>query len=302
MNWDRVERLLGAQTLDYLRQKKVAIIGLGSGGGFIATGLAMSGVSQFVLIDPDVMESHNLARHIGDQRDLGRPKVEIARDLIWQRNGDAVLQVIQGKVEDHAHLLDDVDLVISAVDGEGTKYAINELCLAKGKTAVYGGVYERGEGGDVVIIQPHLGPCYACWAQNLREGHITPSPDGSSELDYGLLNERGTLDAEPALWLHVVRIASTQADMALNVLLRDTHAYRALPGNTVILANHALEIVEGRITPPYSAEWITIARDPNCLVCGRQATMQTHQSLDMLADELLNFEEEDHTNLQGESK
>ena len=37
MNWDRVERLLGAVALEHLRGKKVAIIGLVSGGGFVAT-------------------------------------------------------------------------------------------------------------------------------------------------------------------------------------------------------------------------------------------------------------------------
>ena len=57
------------------------------------------------------------------------------------------------------------------------------------------------------------------------------------------------MEAEPGLWLHVVRVASAQADMALNELLTRHRLYIAhLPGNTVILANTALEIVAGELT------------------------------------------------------
>lgn len=297
MNWDRVERLLGAQTLEHLRQKKVAIIGLGSGGGFVAVGLAMSGVSNFLLVDADALEAHNVVRHIGDQRDVGRPKVEIARALILQRNPQAVVTAIQGRIENHKELLDDVDLVVGAVDAEGAKYVLNEICLSRSLTAIYAGVYERGEGGDVVIIEPHAGPCYACWASNLRQGQLSPSPDGSGELDYGLVSEQGTLDAEPGLWLHVVRVASAQADIALNWLVKDTPAYRPLPANTVVLANRAIEIVEGQTTPPYGALWINIARDPACLVCGEHhRSVPERLSLDTLAGDLLTFEEDEETN------
>ena len=44
MNWDRIERLLGENVLAFLRTQTVGIIGLGSGGSFVAVSLAMSGV------------------------------------------------------------------------------------------------------------------------------------------------------------------------------------------------------------------------------------------------------------------
>jgi hypothetical protein len=98
-----------------------------------------------------------------------------------------------------------------------------------------------------------------------------------------MIGPEGTLEAEPGLWLHVVRIASVQADMALNELLSGTEIYRSMPGNTVILANTALEIVSGEISPPYSAVWATVERDPHCLVCGHPA-LQESSSLDDLAE------------------
>lgn len=291
LNWDRVERLLGGEALAQLGQKKVAIIGLGSGGGFVASSLAMSGIQHFVLVDDDELEPHNLVRHIGGLSDLHKPKVQVAKEHILNRNPQAEIVTIQGRLEAHRDALMGVDLVISGVDGENSKFLINELCLALNLPAIYAGVYERGEGGDVAMIYPYEGPCYACWASSLRDGYIPPMPNSQGELDYGLLNEEGTLDAEPALWLHVVRVAATQADLALNMLLKNLPSHRSMPANTVILANHALEIVEGRLTPPYSAEWVNIPRDPTCLVCGKHFTASTHHlSLDALGDDLLRFE------------
>jgi molybdopterin/thiamine biosynthesis adenylyltransferase len=266
-SWERIENLLGKEALQHLARQSVGIVGLGSGGGFVAQSLAMSGVGRFVLIDDDVIEVANVVRHVCDRRDIGRPKVEAVADLIRARNPAAQVTAIQGKIEDHLAALDDVDLVVVGVDGERVKYVINEACLAHGVVAIYGGVYERGEGGDVVVINPQdeESPCYACWADDLRDGIIDPDADA---LDYGMIGPDGTLEAEPGLWLHVVRVASVQADLALNELLRGTDQYHRMPGNTVILANRPLEIFEGNITPPYGAEWVNVPREADCLECG----------------------------------
>ncbi len=281
MTWDRVERLIGKSNLDRLAQKRVGVVGLGSGGGFVAVSLAMSGVGKFVLVDEDTLESANIVRHVADLRYVGHPKTAVIADLIRQRNPNAEITAISGRIEDHLDALDGLDLLVVGVDGENAKYVINQACLERSLTAVYAGVYERGEGGDVAIIHPHDGPCYACWAAELRD-ELAKSDD-AAELDYGMIGPEGTLEAEPGLWLHVVRIASVQADMALNELLDGTEVYRAMPGNTVILANTALEIIAGEISPPYSAVWATVERDPHCLVCGdAHEETQAAASLDQL--------------------
>ncbi|MEM6527961.1 MAG: ThiF family adenylyltransferase [Chloroflexota bacterium] len=268
--WDRVERLLGSDNLSRLAKAKVGVIGLGSGGGFVAQSLAMSGVGNFVLVDDDIIEESNVVRHVADRTHLGRPKAEVLAELIIARNPNATADVRTGKIEDHMDALDDLDIVLVGVDQEQVKYIINEACLEKNIPAVYAGVFERGEGGDVVLLRPDglTRPCYACWAAELREGLVLTQLSDGQELDYGMIGEGGTLEAEPGLWLHVVRVASAQADMAVNELLRGTAAHEEMPGNTVIMANRSIEIIEGVITSPYSAVWTTIRRDPNCLVCG----------------------------------
>jgi len=291
--WDRIERYLGEDALAQLARKKVAVVGLGSGGGFVALTLAMSGVGHFVLIDDDMVEVTNVVRHVADLRDVGRPKVDAVADLIRARNPHAAVQTIIGRVENHTEALQDVDLVVVGVDGELAKYTINEVCRANDRVAIYAGVYERGEGGDVTIIYPHGdGPCYACWAQQLRAdvaqvtaAESAETDSGEPDLDYGMIGEDGTLAAEPGLYLHVVRVAATQADMALNFLLKGQPIYREYPANTVILANVPLEIFEGITVPPYSAQWLNIPRDPHCLVCG--VPEQSALSLESLVGDLI---------------
>ncbi|MBE2268953.1 MAG: ThiF family adenylyltransferase [Anaerolinea sp.] len=278
MSWDRVERLIGTANLTRLAEKRVAVIGLGSGGGFVALTLAMSGVGKFVLFDDDVLDEANLVRHVADRRYLGQPKAEAVADLIRQRNPTADIRVVNARFEEDTDALDGVDVIIAAVDGENPKYAINQAALQHRLITVYAGVYERGEGGDVVIIRPYDGPCYACWAAELREELASVKNFGERELDYGMIGESGTLEAEPGLWLHVTRVASAQADLALNELLNGTEIYKAMPGNTVILANTALEIIDGQMSLPYTAVWATIERNPDCLICGDYFRQQTEQS------------------------
>ncbi len=292
MSWDRVERLLGGGNLERLSHKRVAIVGLGSGGGYVALTLAMSGVGKFVLVDDDALEESNIVRHVADRRYLGMNKAQAVAELIRQRNPQAEVTVVEGRIEDHHEALDHVDLLVPAVDGEGAKYVMNELALQRNLTAIYAGVFERGEGGDAVIIRPYDGPCYACWAAELREGLGLSASDGGEELDYGMIGADGTLEAEPGLWLHVTRIAATQADLALNELLYGTDVYQQMPGNTVIMANRAIEIIEGQLTPPYGAVWVTMPRDPRCLVCGdaarqRGALRDEQEDADVSLDELI---------------
>ena len=267
--WERVERLIGAENLDRLAEKKVAVVGLGSGGGFVALSLAMSGLGQFVLVDNDELESGNVTRHVADLRYIGENKAAAVADLIRKRNPDARIETREGLIEDHWDCLDDVDIVVAAVDNEQVKYAINEQCLVKRLSASYAGVYERGEGGDHVIIKPLEGPCYACWSEATREGvKVSLNPGG--DLDYGMIGAMGTLHAEPGLWVNVTKVAGIQTDLIINELLRGTSAHEEMPANTLIVANSTLDIIEGQESEPHSSLWIEIERDPDCLVCGER--------------------------------
>lgn len=272
-DWSRVTGVLGEEGMALLAQRRVAIVGLGSGGGAVALNLAMSGARHFALVDDECLEEGNMLRHVADRRYLGQPKVSAVADLIRQRNPQACVGTRVGRIGQNLDALDGIDLLVAAVDNEPSRHLLNEAALERRLAAVYAGVYERGVGGDVAVLRAGEGACYACWAAELRDDEAP-----GDQPDYGMLGPDGTLAAEPGLWLHVTRVAAVQAQLALNELLRGSPAHEELPGNTVIVANRALEIVEGRMTLPHGAIWATIERKPDCLVCGpapgRQMLMQ----------------------------
>lgn len=277
--WERVEGLIGADNLGRLAEKKVAVVGLGSGGGFVAVSLAMSGVGNFVLVDNDDLEAGNVTRHVCDLRYFGWNKAEAVADLIMNRNPEAQVETRAGLIEDHWDCLDDADILVAAVDGEQVKFTINEQCLEKRLSASYAGVYERGEGGDHVIIRPFDGPCYACWSEATRDGvMVAMSPGG--ELDYGMIGEAGTLEAEPGLWVNVTKVAGIQTDLIINELLRGASVHEPMPSNTLIVTNSAMDIFEGQESDPHTGVWIEIGRDPDCLVCGERL----RQGVSLLVD------------------
>ncbi|MDQ7025162.1 MAG: ThiF family adenylyltransferase [Anaerolineae bacterium] len=297
--WQRVEQLLGSDNLKRLAEKKVGIIGLGSGGGFVALSLAMSGIGNFALIDDDALEEGNVVRHVADRRYIGQNKAKAVADLIKYRNPDAKVDVREGRIEAHMDILDDLDIVVVAVDGEQVKFIINEALLKRRITGVYAGVYEKGEGGDVIMIKPYDGPCYACWSQELRAGFQQPVPGADGALDYGMIGDEGTLEAEPGLWVHVTKVASIQTDLIINELLRGTDASEEMPANTIIVANSEIEILEGVVNEPHTGLWVDIQRDPDCLVCGDKIRLanedqSTAVSLDDLGGDIgIVFAEDD---------
>lgn len=304
MIFNRVEKLYGTANLQRLADSHVGVIGLGSGGGFVALSLAMSGVGHFTLIDDDVLEDNNVARHVADRRYVGQNKALAVADLIQQRNPHAQVTIVQGRIEQHTEALDGLDIVVVGVDGENAKYVINEACLKRHLTAVYAGVYERGEGGDVVVIRPYDGPCYACWSEEIRGSAVITINEATQQLDYGMIGQEGTLEAEPGLWIHVTKVASVQTDLVLNELLRGTPVSEEMPANTIILANNYIEIVDGATNEPHTGLWVNIQRDPYCLVCGEKMRLtdagRVRLSLDALADsgDILFTEEETEDQLR----
>lgn len=69
------------QSLDGLR---VVCVGVGSLGGSVAMQLARSGVEHLTLIDPDILVSANLGRHVLGADDLGKSKAKALREVIFR--------------------------------------------------------------------------------------------------------------------------------------------------------------------------------------------------------------------------
>lgn len=159
-------RSKGLLETEYMEQCKVLIIGLGSFGSNIAVELAKAGVGEFILMDMDFMELHNIARHQCGINDLGRYKTKAVRDLILQKNPYAKVETHEVSVVKNYQLLYSLmaksDLVVCATDNNTSRFAINQAAIKLQKTVIFGRAITRAEGGDVFILRPDAKTCYAC--------------------------------------------------------------------------------------------------------------------------------------------
>ena len=62
--FDRTEKLIGKEESDSLRDKTVAVFGLGGVGGFVAEALARAGVGKLVVVDHDTVNITNINRQV----------------------------------------------------------------------------------------------------------------------------------------------------------------------------------------------------------------------------------------------
>ena len=81
--FSRTELLIGKEQLLKLKNKKVAVFGLGGVGGHACEALARAGVGELHLIDKDVVDETNINRQIiALESTIGLPKVEVMKKRI----------------------------------------------------------------------------------------------------------------------------------------------------------------------------------------------------------------------------
>lgn len=121
----RQELLFGEVGQQAFHGMKVAIVGLGGAGTLLTEGLAGLGVGHLVLIDDDTVEESNLPRLAGaDQRDVGRPKTEVAVRLARGAQPGIRLTILDKRVEHPGarHELTQCDWIFLAADGAAARH------------------------------------------------------------------------------------------------------------------------------------------------------------------------------------
>ena len=79
------------ESLNLIIPRSVAVIGVGGVGSWLALNLALVGVRELVLVDPDVVEEHNLNRTPFKLSQVGQEKVDAVAELILERRSDTDL-------------------------------------------------------------------------------------------------------------------------------------------------------------------------------------------------------------------
>ena len=159
------KRAKGLLEVGTLADKRVLIIGLGSGGAPVAVELAKAGVGHFILVDFDRVELHNLSRHICDVNELGRLKTDAIEDAILGKNPYA--EVIKYPIDMNEDIellnseIEKADIVMVCTDNNKSRYNTSELLVKNKTVGIFGRAVTRAEGGDVFIYRPGQA-CYFC--------------------------------------------------------------------------------------------------------------------------------------------
>jgi adenylyltransferase/sulfurtransferase len=226
-----------------LKNASVLLIGAGGLGSPNAMYLAAAGVGHIGIVDFDDVDASNLQRQvIHGTSDIGRPKLESARDKIREINPyvEVTLHETRLSSENARQIIGGYDLIVDGSDNFPTRYLVNDACVLEGKPYVWGSIY-RFDGQASVFWAEH-GPCYRCL-------YPEPPPPGMvpSCAEGGVL---GVLCAT---------VGSVQANEAVKLI---TGIGDPLVGRLLIY--DALEL---------SFKDIRVRKDPACPLCGEHPTV-----------------------------
>ncbi|MGK5087044.1 HesA/MoeB/ThiF family protein, partial [Bdellovibrionota bacterium FG-2] len=136
----------GTKGQDALKQVRIACVGLGGLGSPASLYLSASGVGTLGLIDGDRVELSNLHRQIlFNNNDIGRPKVEAARDHLSAQNPETEIQTYfcDLNASNALGLLKDFDLILDCTDNFSTNYLINDAAVRLNKPVIYASVSQN---------------------------------------------------------------------------------------------------------------------------------------------------------------
>lgn len=131
--FSRTELLIGEESLEKLKNSKVAIFGIGGVGSYVVEGLARAGIGNFLLVDNDDVSITNINRQIiATRKTIGKSKVEVAKERILSINSEAKVEIIKEFfMPKSEEILDKkISYVVDAVD---TVTAKIELVLRSNK-------------------------------------------------------------------------------------------------------------------------------------------------------------------------
>ena len=272
-----------------LAEKKVVIVGLGSGGSPIALELARAGIGHFTLIDFDRLELGNISRHVCGVNDLGRYKTLAVRDQLLQKNPFAEVSTMEVNVNQALNQVEDAvaasDLLIVASDNDQSRFNLNQMSLNNNKVTLYGRAITRAAGGDVLRVRPWKGPCFNCiFSSGLidgREEEMSQKRQALAVLPAYVEEDKINAMIQVGLSSDIAPIANMMTKMALVELSRGVEAGmnsvdEDLASDFYVWANRREEAYANwprmgfKWTHPSILRWYgaRVDRDPNCLVCG----------------------------------
>ncbi len=234
-------REIGGAGQQALLRGRVLVVGGGGLGSPLIYYLAAAGVGTIGVVDDDVVGLSNLQRQILHRTaDIDTPKVDSAARAVAALNPDVRLIPHRERLTaDNARaLIGDYDIVADGSDNFDTRFLLNDVCYALGKTLVSGAILRFD--GQLSTFKAHLGaghPCYRC---------LFPAPPPPEMIPN--CAEGGVLGA----------LAGTIGTLQATEVVKEILGLgRSLSGR--LLMHDALDMTFREITVP---------KDPDCPLCG----------------------------------
>lgn len=227
-----------------LKAARVLMIGTGGLGSPLGLYLAAAGIGTLGLVDFDVVDESNLQRQIiHGTKDVGRPKIESAKDRLSDINPNVKIEAFETRLtsENALELFKDFDVVVDGTDNFPTRYLVNDASVLTGKPNVYGSIF-RFE-GQASVFHAERGACYRCLYPEPPPPGLVPS-----------CAEGGVLGVLPGI------VGTIQANEVLKVIL----------GAEGILLNRLLLFDAWKMR----FRELKLKKNPDCPICGANATIK----------------------------
>jgi molybdopterin-synthase adenylyltransferase len=226
-----------------LKDAKVLVVGAGGLGSPALYYLAAAGIGTIGIAEGDVVDESNLQRQIIHfTEDVGRPKLQSAKEKIAQVNPDVT-------VREHPFFLDaenalgiiaQYDFIVDGSDNFAAKFLINDACVMLGKPFSHAGIL-RFEGQTMTVV-PGKSRCYRCLFREPPPAGAVPSCAEAGVLGV-VAGTLGTIQATEA-----VKFILGKGELLTDRLL----VYDAM--------SMRFREIRGR-------------RDPTCPICGEHPTI-----------------------------
>ena len=144
-----------------LKAAKVLMIGAGGLGCPVLQYLVAAGVGEIGIVDDDIVHVSNLQRQIlYNVNDLGALKAICAKEKLELLNPHTLIRAYPVRITaDNAEAICGAyDLVIDGSDNFGTRYLVNDCCVALNKPLVFGSILKFE--GHVSVFNYQGGPDY----------------------------------------------------------------------------------------------------------------------------------------------
>lgn len=147
--YSRTQLIFGAEAMEKLRNSRVAVFGIGGGGGYTVEALARSGVGELDLIDDDKVCLTNINRQIiATRKTVGQYKVDVAAERVHDIDPNIVVNTYKTfYTPETAEQFDftKYDYVVDAIDTVTGKIAL-VMNAKKAKTPI---ICSMGAGNKV---------------------------------------------------------------------------------------------------------------------------------------------------------